>query len=250
MFSGTIPQIYTPVKFSVTTVYFIEFPPPNRYAFAMKDTDLDHISTKTRGWRGSRAIWLAAAREAFVSSGLDAVRIQPLASRLNLSRTSFYWFFTDRSALLEALLEDWETSNTGSLISATEAYAETVTEAMLNVIGVFLDDGPFESRLDLAMRGWAHQDPKVADRVAHADEVRLAAIRALFIRFDYPPSEADVRARTVYLTQIGYISLQVSEDLVTRMTRIPDYVKTYTGHRPTEPELARFRARHNIPDQA
>ena len=64
------------------------------------ETDADEISGKDSGWRGSRELWLAAARDAFVEAGLDAVKIQPLASRLNLSRTSFYWFFKNREELL------------------------------------------------------------------------------------------------------------------------------------------------------
>ena len=40
---------------------------------------------------------------------------------------------------------------------------------------------------------------------------------------------ADVRARTVYLVQIGYITMQVKEDLATRMKRIPHYVEVFTG---------------------
>lgn len=207
-----------------------------------------HPPEKTTGWRGSREGWLEAAQAAFVESGLDAVKIQPLASRLNLSRTSFYWFFKDRAALLDALLESWEARNTGSLVAATEAYAETITEAVLNLIGVFLDDGPFESRLDLAVRGWAHQSDAVAAKVHDADEARLAAIRRMFERFGYDPAEADVRARTVYLVQIGYIAMQVRESLETRMARIPDYVKTYTGRAPSERELRRFHAAHGYTD--
>jgi AcrR family transcriptional regulator len=199
---------------------------------------------KTAGWRGSRELWLEAAREAFVTSGLDAVKIQPLATRLNLSRTSFYWFFQDRAALLEALLADWEATNTGSLERAAQDYAETIAEAVLNLIGVFLDGGPFETRLDLAVRGWAHQSDAVAARVHAADAARLSAIRNMFARFGYASGEADVRARTLYLTQIGYISMQVRESMEERLVRIPDYVTTFTGHRPTEREFARFRARH------
>lgn len=49
------------------------------------------------GWRGSPEGWLEAAYEALKESGIDAVRVMPLAKRLGLSRTSFYWFFEDRS---------------------------------------------------------------------------------------------------------------------------------------------------------
>lgn len=200
--------------------------------------------TKTSGWRGSREVWLEAAKTAFLESGIDAVKIQPLATRLTLSRTSFYWFFKDRAAILDALLESWDAKNTGALVAACEAYAETVAEAVLNVIGVFLDESRFEPRFDFAIRGWAHQSEAVMARVAAADEARLAAIRAMFGRFGFDAGEADVRARTVYLVQIGYISMQVEESLATRMARIPAYVKTYCGQAPTEPELARFHARH------
>lgn len=199
---------------------------------------------KDTGWRGSREGWLLAAREAFVEAGLEAVKIQPLAARLNLSRTSFYWFFKDRGALFEALLEDWEATNTASLIAATEAYAETIGEAVLNLIGIFLDDGPFAAGLDRAVRGWAHQSDAVTARVNAADTARLDAIRAMFQRFGFAEADADVRARTIYLVQIGYIAMQVREDMATRMARIPGYVQTYTGQPPSDRELRRFHAAH------
>ncbi|WP_319825952.1 TetR/AcrR family transcriptional regulator [Thalassovita sp.] len=198
---------------------------------------------KTTGWRGSRDVWLEAARKALIASGVDSVKVQPLASALSIARTSFYWFFKDRNALLEALLDEWETKNTGAFVDACAAYAETISEAILNLIVVFHDDSVFEPQLDFAIRGWAHQSDAVATRVNLADETRLGAIRAMFARFGFEPSEADVRARTVYLTQIGYISMQVQEDQATRMARVAAYVKTFCGQFPTENELARFHAR-------
>lgn len=198
---------------------------------------------KTSGWRGSREVWLAAAKQAFLDTGLDAVKIQPLANRLNLSRTSFYWFFKDRSALLDALLEEWEAKNTGAFLDACGAYAETISEAVLNLIVVFHDEALFEPQLDFAVRGWAHQSDTVMMRVNAADDRRLAAIREMFERFGFTPDDADVRARTVYLTQIGYISMQVQESVAARMARVPGYVKTFCGRAPTTSELARFHAR-------
>ncbi|TPW30239.1 TetR/AcrR family transcriptional regulator [Pararhizobium mangrovi] len=200
--------------------------------------------TRPSGWRGSRELWLDAAKDAFLQSGLEAVKIQPLAAQLQLSRTSFYWFFRDRNTLLDALLEDWETKNTGAFVSACEAYADTITEAVLNLLSVFHEEAVFEPQMDFAIRGWAHQSEDVMGRVNIADERRLDAIRAMFERFGYEGDEADVRARTVYLAQIGYISMQVNETQATRMARVPAYVKTYSGYAPTEREMARFHSRH------
>lgn len=198
---------------------------------------------KASGWRGSRDVWLAAAKQALLDTGLDAVKIQPLASRLNIARTSFYWFFRDRNALLEALLDEWEAKNTGAFVEACGAYAETVTEAVLNLIAVFYDEAVFEPRLDFALRGWAHQSDAVTARVRAADERRLAAIRGMFERFGYTSDDADVRARAVYLVQIGYIAMQVQESLATRMSRVVRYVEIFSGRSPTASEVARFHAR-------
>ena len=198
---------------------------------------------KASGWRGSRELWLAAAKQALLDAGLDAVKIQPLATRLNISRTSFYWFFKDRTALLDALLADWEAKNTGAFVEACAAYAETITEGALNLIAVFYDEAMFEPRLDFAVRGWAHQSEDVTARINAADERRLVAIREMFERFGYAQDDADVRARTVYLVQIGYISMQVQEDTATRLSRVPRYVEIYSGQSPSPSEMARFQAR-------
>lgn len=184
-----------------------------------------------------------AARQALISSGVDAVKIQPLANQLQIARTSFYWFFKDRNALLDALLEEWDAKNTGAFIDACAAYAETISEAVLNLIAVFHDEALFEPQLDFAIRGWAHKSDVAAARVHEADDTRLQAIREMFERFGFAEDEADVRARTVYLTQIGYIAMQVSEATAVRMARAPGYVKTFCGQVPSPRELARFYAR-------
>ena len=91
-------------------------------------------SASDTGWRGSQEGWLEAAYDALVESGVEAVKIQPLAKKLKLSRTSFYWFFQDREQLLAALLARWRDKNTGNLVRQSEAYAETIVEASIESI--------------------------------------------------------------------------------------------------------------------
>lgn len=200
-------------------------------------------SPASQGWRGSREGWLEAGYQMLIESGVDAVKILPLAKRLSLSRTSFYWFFQDRDALLAALIDGWEARTTQPLIAATQAYADSMTEAMLNVIGSFLCAQTFDSRLEFAIRSWALQDAQVAARVEAADSARLTALARMMMHWGHDALAADVRARTVYLVQIGYISMRPTEDLQTRLNRIPTYVEIYTGHYPAPREIARFNAR-------
>ncbi|MFY0990005.1 TetR/AcrR family transcriptional regulator [Halomonas sp. C05BenzN] len=201
----------------------------------------DHHDTR---WKGSREAWLDAAFELLLESGVDSVRILPLAKRLNLSRTSFYWFFKDREALLDALIERWREKNTRGLVRQTEAYAENITEAILNVFDCWLDPGLFDSQLEFAMRSWALQSDAVSREIDVADEARIEALTRMFVAHGYDGLAANVRGRTIYLTQIGYISMKTRESLAVRMARIPSYVEIFTGQPPTPRELKRFHARH------
>lgn len=195
-------------------------------------------------WKGSRDAWLDAAFELLLESGVDSVRILSLAKQLNVSRTSFYWFFKDREALLDALIERWREKNTQSLVRQTEAYAENIIEAILNVFDCWLDPGLFDSQLEFAMRSWALQSEEVAREIDAADEARIEALTRMFVRHGYEALAANVRGRTIYLTQIGYISMKTQEALEVRMRRIPAYVEIFTGQTPQSRELRRFHARH------
>jgi len=194
--------------------------------------------------RGSADAWLDAAYQNLVETGIDAVRILPMADRVNLSRTSFYWFFTDRESLLAALLERWREKNTTNLVKQSQAYAESIAEAILNVCDCWLNSELFDSKFEFAVRNWAQQSEGVAAEIVAADEIRLSALKKMFVRFDFDVLAADVRARTIYLTQIGYISMKTIETQETRLARIPSYVEIFCGQRPTDREFERFTARH------
>ncbi len=193
---------------------------------------------------GSEDAWLAAAYDVLTESGVEAVKIMPLAKRLGLTRTGFYWYFKDRDALLEGMIGRWEDKNTGNLIDQTKAYGETITEAMFNLFDCWIDDNLFDARLDLAIRNWARNDAALQIRLDQADAKRSDAIAAMCTRFGFTDAQARVRSMTVIYTQIGYISMQISEDWQQRIAHMPDYIEVFTGHRPSPSEFNRFKARH------
>lgn len=196
------------------------------------------------GWRGSAELWLDAAYDMLVSQGVEAVKLGALSTRLGLSRTSFYGHFASREALLAELLRRWEDKNTGNLVARAGAYADTIAEALFNLFDCWVDAALFDSRLDFAIRNWALGDPGVRARIEATDRTRIVAIRGMFDRFGYAPDEAEVRAFTVYYTQIGYIAMMVQEPASLRLARMPAYVLTFAGVAPGAGEIARFRARH------
>lgn len=199
--------------------------------------------------KGTADTWLDGAFELLLDSGIDSVRILPLAKKLGQSRTSFYWFFQDRETLLEALISRWREKNTGSIVRQASAYADSLPEAMLNVTDCWFDSEIFDSRLEFAMRSWALQSVEVAKEIESADSQRMSAICKMFMRFGVSELTADVCSRGIYLIQIGYISMQTSEPRDIRMKRLPEYVRILTQQQPLQKEMDRFYARHGyVPD--
>ncbi|EJN34011.1 transcriptional regulator [Pseudomonas sp. GM84] len=196
--------------------------------------------------RGSIESWLNAAFETLKESGVDAVRVLPLAKKLNLARTSFYWYFEDREALLAALIEQWKNKNTHNLVAQSQAYAASITEAILNVFDCWLNTELFDSQCEFAMRSWALQSEQVAKEIQQADKVRMDALKQMFDRFGFSEDAATTRARSIYFTQIGYISMKTSEPLTYRMHFIPEYLRIFTGQEPAAHELERFYQRNDF----
>lgn len=220
----------------------------NWYTAVNKSSDWvangDVMEQDENGARGSREAWLEAAYDLFLESGVDSVKILPLAKKLNLARTSFYWFFKDRDELLAGLLTMWRDKNTGNFVKQANAYADSLVEALLNVSDCWFDDTLFDAKFEFAVRSWSLQSDKVQSEVRKADEQRLKALSGVFQRYGFAEDIADVRARAVYLTQIGYISMQTAEDIKLRMKRMPIYMEVFTDLVPTKKEMDRFLARH------
>ena len=190
----------------------------------------------------TREDWLAQARAALVQDGAEQVKILTLADRMQVSRSSFYWYFRNREELLQALLEDWEARNTTLIVAHCALPAETITEAVLNFFRCFVDPAGFDHGLDFAVREWSRRDERLRARVDAADAARIAAVTEMFARHGYAGPEADARARILYFMQLGYHALDLREPIATRLSRVAPYLKGFTGVEPDPAAIARFMA--------
>lgn len=177
--------------------------------------------------RLTRADWLSAALELLVESGVDAVRITRLADRLGVTRGSFYWHFADRGALLAAMLEVWEQTNTASVISAATVSGD-LEDRVLALFMCWIDANLFDPELEFAVRDWARGDSKLQAVIKESDRKRMEAMIAMFAESGFSEREAVIRARNFYYTQMGYYALNVQETLSERLSYLPLYFETYT----------------------
>lgn len=186
----------------------------------------------------TREDWLNAARDILVSDGVGEVKILGLGNRLNVSRSSFYWYFENRHQLLDALLDDWEARNTRSIVDKCTLPSGSITEAVCNFFRCFIDPALFDQGLDFAVREWSRRDATVRARIDDADAARLDAVTAMFARHGYGPADSDARARILYYMQLGYHALEVREDMETRLGRVEAYTKGFIGQEPDKRAIA------------
>ncbi|WP_413720152.1 TetR/AcrR family transcriptional regulator [Silicimonas sp. MF1-12-2] len=189
----------------------------------------------------TRQDWLDTAKALLVSEGIESVKILTLAGSMGVSRSSFYWYFKDREELLQALLDDWLSTNTGAIVSAAGSPAETITGGVCNVFKSFIDPRRFDVRLDFAIRDWARRAPEVRRVLDTSDSQRIAALGGMFARFGYGDEESLIRARVLYYMQIGYNDADLQETMAERARLIPHYLLTFTGREGRADEIEEMR---------
>ena len=188
--------------------------------------------------RTSREDWIKTALDTLVSEGVEQVKVLTLAAKLECARSSFYWYFRNRSELLEALLDHWADTNTKSIILSASKSAENINVALAQLYAGWLTGATFDTSLDFAIRDWARRSGSVRRALDVSDAARIDAIAAMFRRHNFPDSEAEVRARIVYFTQIGYATLDQRETWQARIERSRDYLFCMTGIQPSDTEVA------------
>ena len=186
--------------------------------------------------------WIEAALLVLVEEGIEAVEITQLARRLGVTRGSFYWHFKTREELLEALLEEWRARNTGVMLEAL-ANAASISDGILELFFVWVDHQKFDHRLDQAVRDWARRSEDVRQSVALEDRSRVSAIADFFEAQGFEPTEAFIRARVIYFTQLSYYALDIEEPITERMSYLSAYFRCFTGQEIDVAAADAFRAR-------
>jgi AcrR family transcriptional regulator len=144
--------------------------------------------------------WIDQGLKALASRGFTALKAEPLAKALQVSRGSFYWHFADIAAFHAAILARWH-----------EVAAEQIIE---NIEAASKDDNPlalllrrvFSERLTLekAVRNWAGVDPAARAAVQAIDRRRLNYVEGLLAQSGLSADTARSRAQILYWAFLGF----------------------------------------------
>lgn len=153
-----------------------------------------------------REDWIEAALETIALGGLGAVRVEPLAARLGVTKGSFYSHFSSRDELIGAALESWESSRgDGGLerFAGIEDPAERLRQ-MLNAALTFTESG--RGSVHVSLLGELG-DERVRAAVGRVTEARLRLLADSYRQLGYSPQRAQHRARLAYAAYRGLLQM-------------------------------------------
>lgn len=179
----------------------------------------------------SKRDWVLAARRQLVRHGIANVKVEPLARAMAVTTGSFYWHFSRRQDLYDALLKDWYDTNTAPLFDAVEKAGDDPRRQYMSFFGVWVLERDFDPDYDQAIRDWARVSKKVADVLHKVDESRIRLLWRIYENFGYAGVEAELRARVTYYHQLGYYAMHIKEPRERRFELGPYYADILTGHR-------------------
>ena len=144
--------------------------------------------------------WLDQGLKALAQNGFTALKAEPLAKAMGVSRGSFYWHFADIGAFHTAILKHWREVAAEQIIADVEAAAGNDNPLQLLLRRVFGE----RLALENAVRTWAMVDPAARAAVRAIDQRRLSYVESLLRASGLLPDKARARAQILYWTFLGF----------------------------------------------
>jgi AcrR family transcriptional regulator len=189
------------------------------------------VGKKSSSERGiSTEDWIEVAKVTLIKEGIAAVKVDRLAKKAGVTRGGFYYRFRGRQGLLDALLEDWRATNHQPMMDALTG-AGSPPERFRSLVRLWLEERKYNPDYDAAIRSWSRVSPKVATVVHEIDDMRIDALKQLFVDAGYDDDEAFIRARITYFHQVGYYAMGVRESAKRREELSELYYRVLTGFR-------------------
>jgi AcrR family transcriptional regulator len=144
--------------------------------------------------------WLDQGLRALARHGFTALKADPLAKAMGVSRGSFYWHFADVGAFHAALLKRWQEVAAEEIIAEVEAASPGDRALAVLIRRVFGE----RLKLENAVRIWASIEPAARAAVQAVDRRRLDYIEQLLRQAGLPVELACARAQILYWAFLGF----------------------------------------------
>ena len=174
--------------------------------------------------------WTRAALAALRRGGPAAIRVEAIARTLGVSKGSFYWHFTDRKALVEAVIAEWEAQSTAAIIAQSEggATADDKLRRLLDTVSTTFDRAQPPGELLLYLQAEQEGVTASVERVVGR---RLDYATDLLVELGADRREARRRATLALTVTVGMHQLHIGAPGVMARPGLSRYAFTETLYR-------------------
>jgi AcrR family transcriptional regulator len=169
--------------------------------------------------------WLDHGLKVLATRGFSALKAEPLAKEMGVSRGSFYWHFADIAAFHAAILKHWREVAAEAIIANVEAAAGDDEPLAVLLRRVFSE----KLALERAVRSWAISEGEARYAVMAIDRRRLDYVEGLIRAQGVGPDIAQTRAQILYWAFLGYALSDRPLSKAQAETVIGELVRMATG---------------------
>lgn len=157
--------------------------------------------------------WVEIAEYELAKAGISAVRVEPLAKKLKVTKGSFYWHFSGRQELFQKILTNWRTRSTNAIIERLSD-SDLSHKAQLKQLFLIPQKNSKQNHaaaLERAIRNWSQSDSNVTKTTKEVDNHRLKFISGNFEKLGYSKQKATLKAACFYYTMQGVRAVGIDD---------------------------------------
>ncbi|MDQ0112881.1 TetR/AcrR family transcriptional regulator [Paenibacillus harenae] len=148
--------------------------------------------------------WIVLGIEKFAEGGEAALIVEKLARQLGSSKTSFYWYFKDRSQYVSRIIAEWKERATTAVIARNEMLEPLSPQRQVQelLLAMFSFNGGGDFLFYLRKLG--EGEAQYGELLRQIEQQRLTYMSDLLVRCGHSQVEAERASELVYSYYLGW----------------------------------------------
>ena len=146
--------------------------------------------------------WFDSGINRIAKYGLSGINVSEMAEETKIAKSSFYHYFATKEEYLDQLLEYWEAVGTIRIIKIVLLHPianQPVRSLLENILEInFVHECVLQQ-----FRISSDENKNIHQKVAEIDQIRLSFLTNMLNKSGYKGTEADKKARQVYVFFLG-----------------------------------------------
>ncbi|MEF2248392.1 TetR/AcrR family transcriptional regulator [Paenibacillus sp. IITD108] len=146
--------------------------------------------------------WVMLGIERFSQGGAEALIIESMASALSCSKSSFYWYFSNRSSFIRRIVNQWVHLSTQLVMAASSE--PVATEEKLNKLLHQMFFATRKGDFLFYLRKLCTQEPEYREVLDGMEQGRMSFARDLLLNLGMTTEAAEHKAWFLYHYYLGW----------------------------------------------